>query len=173
MAGDRREGVRYVLAYHGPTMNSKRVDDAILSVAASSPDQLFTAWAARGFSEHGRPFPPRLVDAAFASQEPRARAEIAHVLAASGDLERIATLCTDPNELVRVAAADAVAEHKLRAPAIIAAMVRALEMPGDSARQRMVEAASKVLGGTWTYEAQATEAQQLTLRQEILRAGRN
>ncbi|GEM_PF-7088544 len=170
LVDDPREGVRDVIAFHGPTMKQQGVDDAIMARAKSDRDPVFTAWAARGFAEHGRPIPQGLVLAALASSEPRARAEVAEVLAISADpvdAGRLAKLFSDDNELVRVAAADAVARHPKQAQPIIAAMVSALDHPGESARVRIVAALAKVAGRDWQYVADGPTEPNNTLLQQI------
>lgn len=170
LVDDPREGVRDVIAFHGPTMRHQRVDDAVIKRAQSNRDPLFTAWAARGFAEHGRPVPQGLVLAALDSTEPRARAEIAEVLATSTDAAaaaRLAKLFSDENELVRVAAADAVARHPQQPKPILAAMVTALDRPGDSARSRIVAALSKSAGRDWRYAPDAPAEQNNDVLQQI------
>ena len=170
LVDDSREGVRDVIAFHGPTMKQQGVDDAIMTRAKSNKDPVFTAWAARGFAEHGRPIPQGLVLAVLASSEPRARAEVAEVLAISADpvdAGRLAKLFSDDNELVRVAAADAVARHPKQAQPIIAAMVSALDHPGESARVRIVAALAKVAGRDWQYVPDGPTEPNNTLLQQI------
>jgi hypothetical protein len=158
---DPSSGVRDVVAYHGPRMKDAQVDTAILKRAKEGKDPAFTAWAARGFVEMGRPFPPDLISASVASSEPRARAEIAEVLARSAkpaDLTNLAKLCEDENELVRSGAADAIARHRLKNPQILQALVRSLQHPGEAARQHVVESLATVTGNPWSYDPDAPQA---------------
>lgn len=170
LVDDAREGIRNVAAFHGPTMRQKAVDDAILKRAKAGNDPLFTAWAARGFAEHGRALPPGLVDAAFGSTEPRARAEIAEVLATSkdpADANRLAKLFADDAELVRMGAADAVARHPQQPRAVLNAMVAALEGSGNTTRGRIVTALARCAGRPWEYSPEATAEQNAAVLDEI------
>ncbi len=170
LAADSMEGVRLVLAFHGPKLKDAKVDEVILDRARSGTEPMFTAWAARGFAQQKRPFPRKLVDAAFNSKEPRARAEVAHVLAAStdrADLDRLGAMFADENELVRVAAADSVRENTLKSAELARAMVRALDMPGESAKARIVEALAKVWQKPWVYDMQAAEESRVSVLREI------
>ena len=174
LVDDPREGVRDVIAFHGPTMKQQGVDDAIMARAKSNKDPVFTAWAARGFAEHGRPIPQGLVLAALASSEPRARAEVAEVLAISADpadAGRLAKLFADDNELVRVAAADAVGGHPKPPRSTIAVMISALDRPGESARVRIVTALAKVAGRDWQYAPDGSTEQNATVLTQIRKWG--
>jgi HEAT repeat protein len=153
-------------------MKVAEVDRAILARCREGQDTLFVAWAARGFVEAGRPGPPELVIAAVRSREPRARAEIAEVLASSAKSEeriRLVGLCDDENELVRVAAADAVKKHAVKDRAVLGAMVKSLDRGGDSARQRMVEALAKIAGKAWSYSPDDSESQRAQVISEVKR----
>ena len=161
--------VRSTVAYYGPGLQNLRLDERILARAQAGNDPEFTAWAARGFISRPKDFPRGLIDIALASTDARARAEIAEVLATlhtPADLIHLAKLFSDENELVRVAAADAVKKHSLRNPALLKAMAQSLNMPGESARQRSVDALAGVLRKPWTYDPKSTpEQHDATLRQ--------
>ncbi len=166
---DRRSAVRHVIAYHGPGRNSKTLDEAILEFAAGGSDPLFTAWAARGYSQNNREFPSRLIDVALEANEPRARAEIAHVLGKRRD-RRLGRLFSDEHELVRVAAANAVIANKITDRQILLNLADSLKLPGDAARQRMVEAAARAMGRNWSYDSQLPEDQKLAQLERIRQA---
>ena len=170
LVNDKSEGVRDVVAYHGPAMKSPLVDAAIMTRAKEGKDSLFVAWAARGFHEKGRSFPEGLLQAAVSSSEPRARGQIAEVLAARGseqDMRPLARLCTDADELVRIAAADAVAKHAIKAATVTAALVHALKLPGENARERIVGTLAKLQGKTWQYSADGNSRQNAATIKEI------
>jgi HEAT repeat protein len=169
LIGDSSEGTRYVIAYHGPKMKNAKLDAAILGKARSGDDALFTAWAARGFSEYGRAFPEQLTAAAVSSKQPRARAEVAEVLAQKPDernIRRLVALLGDEQEVVRMAAAKAVGNHAVQDARIKGALVSALDKPGDAARQQECAALVKLTGQQWQYDAQGdAAARQKTIAQ--------
>lgn len=153
LVDDPNEDVRDVVAYHGIKVKSEPLQAAIMARAEGGKDPVFAAWAARGLGEAGRQN-ERLTAAAFASTEPRARAEIAQTLATHADranLQRLARLLADDQELVRVAAATAVGEHKIKDDAVLRALVLALDAKGDAACQKVCWALSQIVGNDWTF----------------------
>jgi len=152
-------GVRYVIAYHGPKMKNARLDEAITVEAQGGRDPLFTAWAARGFSTFGGSFPQKMIDIALASKEPRARAEVAGVLARKPEgqnLDRLLALLKDEHEMVRSAAARAISGAKIRSAKAIEAMIGALDVEGSAAQQSVCAALSKLTGNEWVGGTEAS-----------------
>ena len=154
LVDDPDAGVRDVVAYRGAKVKDKALEQAILKRAEGGKDPVFTAWAARGFGEAGRDN-ERLMAAAVASTEPRARAEVADALAARADpanIQRLSQLLQDDDERVRVAASTAVGTRKLKQNELLRALVHSLDCPGDSARQKACWALSQTTGNAWTFE---------------------
>ena len=154
LVDDPDAGVRDVVAYRGAKVKDKTLEQAILKRAEGGKDPVFTAWAARGVGEAGGNN-DRLITAAVASTEPRARAEVADALAARADpanIQRLARLLQDDDERVRVAASTAVGTRKLKQNELLRALVHSLDRPGDSARQKACWALSQMTGNAWTFE---------------------
>ena len=167
---DQSSGVRNVVAYYGPRLQQEKIDQAIYARADKGEDPLFTAWAARGFATFTKQFPRRLVNAAYASTDPRARAQVADALALSKDAAdylRLAKLFSDENEPVRVSAADAVKQHKIKDSMMLGAMVNSLKLPGEAARERVVDTLAGLTGKTWDYNPDATKEKREKVLREI------
>ncbi len=158
---DRDAGVRNVIAYHGPKLHSARLNEAILTRAEKGSDAGFAAWAARGQANVGAPVSDKLIAAALASKEPRARAEIAAALAARGDeksLASLAGLLGDPEELVRTGAARAAGSVKHAPAALVSALVASLDSPGESALEAACNALGKISGHAEAYDPKTPAA---------------
>lgn len=150
-----------VIAYHGAKLKNAKLTDAILARAGSGKDPEFTAWAARGMTTFAAgEFPDKLIDIALKSSEPRARAEVADVLA--GRQARHADLLNllkDDHELVRLAAARAIGQAKLKSPQAISALIIALDKPSDASRQGICEVLTTLTGREGKYDAKASAAE--------------
>jgi len=157
---DQDGGVRAVVAYYGPGLKDEKLTAAIVARARDGKDAALGAWAARGLGRANAAVPDDLVRAALASDEPRARAEIAAVVAARGDAQSAAALVRllgDAEELVRVAAARAIAGSKVRSAEVMGALVAALDRPGDNAREAACAALEVVSGRAGPYDPKAAD----------------
>lgn len=147
--------VRYVVAFHGPRMANEKLDNAIITAAGKGADPVLAAWAARGFMASRRAFPDKLVHVALDSREPRARAEVAAVVAQRAqknpkDADGLLKLIGDEHPLVRVAAARATAEAKLKDDRFVGALIAALEKGSGDARAAIIEALLALTGDNRT-----------------------
>ncbi|MFI5381924.1 MAG: HEAT repeat domain-containing protein [Tepidisphaerales bacterium] len=153
-------GVRAVIAYHGPKMHNAKLNEAILA-AAENGDGGLKAWAARGMASNGYEISDRLIDAAMASPEPLARAEIATVLVKRKDEKALACiekLLADPDTNVRGVMARALGSSELKTKRIVTALVAALDKPGDGARQTVCQTLGKFSGRTAPYDPKVSAA---------------
>jgi hypothetical protein len=158
---DSMDGVRYVVAYHGPKQQSPRLDNAIVDRAAASKESGLAAWALLGFMVHRSTVPEELLAAGLESDDPRARAAVAEMLARHAsefNLSRLAGLLADKNERVRSTAAAMLGQSKNKSPAVLAALVKALDLPGDAARAKICAALSELTGRPALYDPKAGAA---------------
>jgi len=158
---DSMEGVRYVVAYHGPKQQSPRLDKAIVERVAAAKESGLAAWALLGFMVHRSTVPEELLAAGLESDDPRARAAVAEMLARHAsefNISRLAGLLADKNERVRSTAAAMLGPSKNRSPAVLAALVRALDLPGDAARAKICAALSELTGRPALYDPKADAA---------------
>ncbi len=154
-------GVRAVIAFHGPKMRNAKLNEAILA-AAEKGDGGLKAWAARGMASNGYEISDRLIDAAMASPEPLSRAEIATVLTKRKDekaLGCIEKLLADPDVNVRGVTAKALGSSELKTRRIIAALVAALDKPGDAARQTICQTLGKFSDRAGVYDPKGSPAE--------------
>jgi hypothetical protein len=150
--------ITHVIAYHGAKLRNARLNEAILAKAQSGSDPTFTAWAARGMTTFGATSPDKLIPIALKSKDPRARAEIAKVLAANpqgGNLDSLLDLLADEHDLVRAGAAQAITEANKQSGKLVGAMIGALERSDESRRQTMCGLLVKLTAQSWAYDPKA------------------
>lgn len=158
---DPMQGVRYVVAYHGPKQKSDRLDKAIIDKARTAKDPGLAAWALLGFMVNRAAVPEEVLKAGLESDDPKARASAAEVLArhaSDENIARLAALLGDQDERVRSTAAQMLGKSKNRSPHVLGALVRALDLPGESARRRLCAALSDLTGQAQPYDPAADEA---------------
>ena len=103
---DSLDGVRCVVAYHGPKQKSAMLDRAIIDKARAGGDAGFTAYALLGFMVSRGEVPEDLLKAGLESDNPRARAASVGALAGMANqknVSRLQALLTDPDARVRAA----------------------------------------------------------------------
>lgn len=157
---DPLDGVRSVVAFHGPKQQSPDLDKAIIAKAKGGQPGL-AAWAILGFLVHRGEAPEELINAGLESNDPRARAAAAKAFAdhASDDnIARLVSLLADKDEHVRGTAAAILGNSGAKTPAVLGGLVKALDLPGDSARQRVAAALSTLAGRAAPYDPKADEA---------------
>jgi hypothetical protein len=165
---DPADGVRNVVAYHGPKQQSPALDAAILRQVESGESGL-VAWALLGFLVFRGEVPEKAMKAGIESDDPSARATVAEALAGHRThetVDRLVALLMDENERVRGVAATVLARMDARGPKVLGALVAAIDRPGESARQRISEALATLTRKPWTYDPQAEPAS----RREVLEA---
>ena len=150
-------------AYHGVKQRSAKLDEAILAKPRGGKDPTFTAWAVRGFWDFRKSVPAELVQAGLTSEEPRARAAAAQAVASQGGKDAagpLLPLLADRDEQVRAAAARSLGGLDLGKDRdrVIGAMVSALDLPGEHARQVICEALGRLTGRPMPYDPKADEA---------------
>ncbi len=158
---DPMDGVRSVVAYHGEKQNSPRLDAAIIAKVTASKDGGLAAWAALGFMIHRGTVPEAVLKAGLESSDPQARAKVAETLAqhaSERNVMRLAELLGDKDERVRSMAASLLEKCDNRSPGVLGALVKALDLPGESARKKMCEALSKFSGQSRPYDPSADQA---------------
>jgi hypothetical protein len=158
---DSMDGVRYVVAYHGPKQESPRLDKAIVQRAAAGKDPGLAAWALMGFMVHRGAVPEEVLRAGLESDDPRARAAVAEALAGHAsdfNVSRLVRLLGDANERVRATAAAMLGKSGNRSPPVLAGLVNALDLPGEAARTRICAALSELTGRTAPYDPKADPA---------------
>jgi hypothetical protein len=158
---DPADGVRNVVAYHGPKQNSPELDKAIAAKAAAPGQSGLAAWALLGFLVHRGTAPEELVKAGLESDDPRARATAAETLAAhAGDsnIARLVGLLADKDERVRGTAAGVLGKSGVKSRAVIGGLVKALDLAGDGARQKITAALGELTGRRQPYDPGADEA---------------
>ena len=157
---DRDAGVRGVVAYYGPRQSSPALDRAITEKAKGGRDAQFTALALLGFLVVRGTAPPEIIEAGLREDDPRARAAAADALAghrSHDTVARLAGLLADRDEHVRGVAAAVLGRADARAPNVLAALVEALDLPGESARRRICRALSDLTGRQGLYDPSADE----------------
>ncbi len=141
--------VRHVVAYHGPKQRSKQVDEAIAAAAVKGSDADLTGRAVQGFAAFRGTVPPELADAALKSSSPRTRSMLAETLAArpsKKNAQTILPLLKDTNERVRTITAKSLVKMNIRTTPVIAALVKALDLPGKSAGDSVSAALASLTG---------------------------
>ncbi|MBM4017757.1 MAG: HEAT repeat domain-containing protein [Planctomycetes bacterium] len=155
------QGVRYVVAYHGPKQRSARLDKAIIEKARTADEAGVATWALLGFMVHRAAVPEEVLRAGLESDSPQARARAAEVLARHAGPENIARLTGllgDRDERVRGTAAGMLAKSKVHTPPVLGALVKALDLPGENARRRICDALSELTGQARPYDPAADAA---------------
>ena len=160
---DPAAGVRNVVAYHGVKQRSRNLDKALLDKVKASPaTSHLAAWTLLGFMVHRGSVPEEILKAGLESADPRARGTAAEVLAAhasEANIKRLVALLADPNERVRGVAAKMLGKSENRSPAVLGALVKALDRPGESTRQRICGALAELTGKNLPYDPAADPAQ--------------
>jgi HEAT repeat protein len=158
---DPAGGVRGVVAYHGPKQHSDKLDAAILAKAAAGKDGTVLSYALLGFLVQRTQVPPALLAASLDSKDPKVRSAVIAALktqASDDNLTRLVRLLSDENEQVRSAAARALGAMGRPEGAVVGALVRALQAPGDSARQSIADALGNLAGRKAPYDPKADAA---------------
>ena len=153
---DPMEGVTHIVAYHGVKQRSEKLDKALLArVRTAKAESRLAAWALLGFMVHRGSVPEEVLKAGLESDDPRARTTVAEALAqhaGEANVQRLASLLADTSERVRGTAAAMLGKSGARTPPVIGALVKALDLPGDSARQRIAKALSDLTGRNVLYD---------------------
>ncbi len=155
---DPSAGVRHVVAYHGPKQRSERLDGAILRKVTAGEAPQLAAWALLGFMVHRKTVPEAAVAAGLESRDPKARATAAEVLArhaSDENLSALVALLGDAHERVRAVAAKMLGQSQRAEPRVLGALVKALDRPGETARQRICRALSDLAGKDMPYDPSA------------------
>jgi hypothetical protein len=158
---DPVDGVRNVVAYHGPKQKSARLDKAIIDKAKAGKDSGVAVWALMGFMVNRGTVPEEALKASLESSDPQARARAAELLAQSAgeaSVGRLASLATDKDERVRGTAVSMLSKMNNRSPAVVGALIRAIGMPGETVRQRACAALSEWTGQKRPYDPAADQA---------------
>ena len=158
---DPEGGVRAVAAYHGPKQESAKLDQAIAAKVQTAAGTDLAALALLGYLVGRGEVPEAILGASLESADPRARAGAAQALAGHAserDVARLAALLEDKDARVRGTAAAVLGKMKVRAPGILGALVRALDLPGEGARERVAAALGELTGRQGPYDPKADEA---------------
>ncbi len=161
MLDGRHGDVRQIVAYYGPAQRSATLDEAILAKAVAAGGRGVTARALVGFLIFRKRVPEKLLAVSFDSPDPKVRATVAAALkgqASDFNLARLTGLLGDDNEQVRAAAAKALAAMNRPSDAQVAALVRALQAPGDYARKNIAAALCRLTGRDAPYDPDAPPA---------------
>ena len=155
-----QEGVRHVVAYHGPKMRDKKLDEAIVARASTRKDPRLTALALLGYLVFRGKAPEKLLAVGLDSPNPRARSAVANALSGHASppaVSRLTALLADKDQRVRSSAASALgAMKKACRRRVVAAMIDALDMPGDPALTSICRALSDITGRDMPYDPQAS-----------------
>jgi len=164
---DPAGGIRNVVAYHGVKQRSDRLDKALLAkVKASDATSPLAAWTLLGFMVHRSTVPEEVLKAGLESDDPRARGTAAEVLAAHAsetNIRRLVALLADASERVRGVAARMLGKSKNRSPGVLGALVKALDLPGETARQRVCDALSELTAKDLPYDPAAESGRAATI----------
>jgi hypothetical protein len=158
---DPSEGVRDVVAFHGPKQHSPDLDKAIIAKVQAAGQPGLAAWAILGFMVQRGAAPEEVLKAGLESPDPKARAAVAEALAQHARVENIArlvALLADKDERVRGTAAGVLGKSGVKSPAVIGALVKSLDLPGDSARRRIAAALGELTGRNLPYDPAADPA---------------
>jgi hypothetical protein len=161
LLADEHAGVRNVVAYHGAKQRSDRLDEAIVARAADRDDDRTTAYALLGFMVFRGRVPEPLLQAGIASNDPRARAQVAKALshyASDFNVRRLIALLDDQDPRVRAAAATTLGLFGRRLPAVFEALVAALDAPDPAARKAVCDALCELSGEDMPYDPSAAPA---------------
>jgi hypothetical protein len=158
---DPTAGVRGVVAYHGPKQHNDKLDAAILAKVAAGQDGAVLSYALLGFLVQRNQVPPALLAASLDSKDPKVRSAVISALktqASDDNLARLARLLSDEDEQVRSAAARALGAMGRPDGPVVGALVRAIQAPGESARQSIAEALGNLTGRKAPYDPKADAA---------------
>jgi len=158
---DPAAGVRHVVAYHGPKQQDAALDAAIIKKATAPDAAQLAAWTLLGFMVHRGTVPEAALKAGLESADPRARGTAAEVLArhaSDENIARLVALLADKEEQVRGVAAKMLGQSNRPEPQVLGGLVRALDLPGESARQRLCQALSALAGKDMPYDPAADAA---------------
>jgi len=162
LAASPSEGVRLVVAYHGPKQRSDALDKTILA-RAGKEDARYISLALVGFLVFRGEAPPELLKLSLDSEDPRARATAVRALsqqAGDENVRSLTRLLKDPHQRVRAAAARVLGAMGAKAlgtrlPAVLGGMVGALDLEGEQARQRLCMALGELTGEQRPYDPAA------------------
>jgi hypothetical protein len=158
---DPQEGVRSVVAFHGPKQNDPELDKAIIAKVRAGGAAGLAAWAILGFMVQRGQAPEELLKAGLESDDPRARAGVAEALAkhaSDENIARLVALLADKDQRVRGTAAAILGQSGIKTPSVLGGLVKALDLEGDSARQRIAAALSTLTGRGQPYDPKADAA---------------
>jgi HEAT repeat protein len=158
---DPSEGVRDVVAFYGPKQNSPDLDKAIIAKVQTSRQPGLAAWAILGFLVQRGTAPEEVLKAGLESDDPKARAAVAEALsqhASDANVARLVALLADKDERVRGTAAGVLGKSGVKSPAVVGALVKSLDLPGESARRRIAAALGELTGRNLAYDPAADPA---------------
>jgi HEAT repeat protein len=158
---DPQDGVQNVVAYHGPKQANPALDKAIIAKVQTAKNSGLAAWATLGFMVHRGQAPEELLKAGLESDDPRARAAVAEALAQHASPENVArlvALLADPDERVRGTAAAILGHSGNKAPAVLGGLIKALDLPGEAARQKIAAALLTLTGRALPYDPKSDDA---------------
>jgi hypothetical protein len=158
---DPLDGVRSVVAFHGPKQNSPDLDKAIIAKATAPKQSGLAAWALLGFMVHRGAAPEELLKAGLESDDPRVRTTVAEALAqhaSEANVERLVALLADKDERVRGTAAAMLGKSGVKTRVVIGGLVKSLELPGENARRRIAAALGELTGRSQPYDPAADQA---------------
>ena len=154
----KREQLTQIIAYHGPAQRSEKLDDAIIAAVVKKRDPRTTALAVLGFMGKRKSVPEKLLKIGLDSDDPRTRATVAEAFsrhASNENVVRLVALLTDTDEKVRATAGRLLGKLGDRRRTVMEALVRALDLPGEYARQRICTALSELSGRSGPYDPKA------------------
>jgi hypothetical protein len=155
---DPLAGVRYVVAFHGPKQKNDKLDAAIVAKVEKGKDSDFAAYAVLGFVVFRGTAPESLMRLTLDSSDPKVRGALTSALkgrASDENLSRLMRLLADPDEKVRAAAARMLQQLGRKTPTIFRALVAALDLPGETARQQICKVLSEMSGISAPYDPAA------------------
>ena len=155
---DPAGGVRSVVGYHGPKQHSDKLDAAVIAKIAKDKSTSPVSYTLLGFMVFRSRVPEELLAVSFESDDPRVRATFAAALksrASDFNVTRLTALLADENERVRSAAAKALGAMNRPSPAVIGALVRSLQAPGDVARKSIADALGELTDRKGPYDPKA------------------
>ena len=158
---EKKDCLDLVVAYHGPKQNDAQLDAAIAEKVRASRDGRLTALATLGYLVWRGGVPEPILAASLESDDPRTRAAAVEALsqyASPFNVERLIGLLADGNERVRGAAASVLGNLGVRSAEVVGALVAALDLEGETARQRIAAALADLTGHDWPYDPKADAA---------------
>ena len=154
--------VRYVVGYHGPKQKSDRLDGAIIKKVEKGPrDTSMMAYSVLGYSVFRGTVPEALLKISLDSPEPKVRNALMGALrgqASDFNMSRLMGLLSDPDEKVRASAARMLQQFGRRNPAVMRALVAALDLPGETARKQITQVLVDMTRVGAVYDPAADEA---------------